>query len=183
MAATLSGKRVLLVIAPDQFRDEELLEPKKIFLNEGAEVAIAACRLGQATGMLGATVTPDLLLTDVQARNYDACVVVGGMGSPAYLWDDAQLHRILQTLQESRKVVAAICISGAALATAGVLQGRQATVYATPESLAALTEGGAHYNKEHVVRDGLVVTADGPDVAGQFARTVVEAMASVPAGV
>ena len=181
MVAKLSGKRVLLVIAPEQFRDEELLKPKEVFLSEGASVTIAACRLGEAKGMFGTTIKPDLLLSDVKYEDYDACVVVGGMGSPAHLWADSKLHTILQSLYKSNKVVAAICLSGAVLAKAGVLKGKKATVWAMPESLAALAEGGANYVKEHVVRDGLVVTADGPEAAGKFAQSVVEAIASVPA--
>ena len=83
MAAKLSGKRVLLVIAPEQFRDEELFQPQAIFKSEGAHTTIAACKLGEAKGMLGGTVQPDLLISDVKAENYDACVeVIGGMGSP-----------------------------------------------------------------------------------------------------
>lgn len=181
MAAKLSGKRVLLVIAPDQFRDEELMEPKEIFLSEGAEVVLAACKLGEAKGMLGAKATPDLLLADVKPENFDACVVVGGMGSPTYLWDDTTLHAILQSLAKNQKVVAGICLSGAVLAKAGVLKGKKATVWAMPESLAALSEGGANYQKEPVVRDGLAVTGEGPEAARKFAQTVVEALASVPA--
>jgi protease I len=181
MAAKLSGKRVLLVIAPEQFRDEELLKPKELFMKEGAEVAIAAKKLGEAKGMLGATAKPDLLLTDVKPENYDACVVVGGMGSPAHLWDDHDLHTILQTLCKNNKVVAGICLSGAVLARAGVLKGKKATVWAMPESLAAMTEGGAKYVKEPVVRDGLVVTGEGPEAAEKFAQTVMEAINTVPA--
>ena len=179
MAAKLSGKRVLLVIAPEQFRDEELLEPKKVFVSEGAEVTIAACKLGDAKGMLGATAKPDLLLKNVSPENYDACIVVGGMGSPAHLWDDKDLHLILQSMHNRNKVVAGICLSGAVLARAGVLKGKKATVWAMPESLAALKEGGASYQKEPVVRDGLVITAEGPEAAGKFAQTIVEAIASV----
>lgn len=182
MAATLSGKRILLVIAPEQFRDEELLEPQAIFTNNGAEVKIASTKLDLAKGMLGASAKPDLTLNDVKPEEYDACVVVGGMGSPAYLWNENKLHAILQHLHNNKKVVAAICLSGAVLAKAGVLKGKKATVWPVPESITALEQGGAHYRKgEHVVRDGLVVTADGPEVASKFAQEVVEAIISVPA--
>lgn len=181
MTAKLSGKRIVLVISPDQFRDEELLEPKKIFLSNGAEVVIASSKLQEATGMLGATVMPDLLLNDLKPENYDACVVVGGMGSPTYLWEDKTLHSFLQALHGRKKVVAAICLSGVVLAKAGLLKGKRATVWAMPESLAALEAGQAVYSKEHVVKDGIVVTADGPEAASRFAETITEAITGVPA--
>jgi len=181
MAAKLSGKRVLLVIAPEQFRDEELFQPQAIFKSEGAHTTIAACKLGEAKGMLGGTVQPDLLISDVKAENYDACVVIGGMGSPTYLWNDSDLHNILQSMQKQNKVVAAICLSGAVLANAGVLKGKKATVWAMPESLESLKNGGAHYVNEPVVQDGFVVTADGPEAANRFGEAVVEVLASVSA--
>lgn len=180
MAPKLLGKRILLVIAPEQFRDEELLEPKEVFKTAGADVLIAACKQGEATGMLGAKVSPDLLISEVKANDFDACAVIGGMGSLEHLWNDTQLHGILQTLQRQEKVVAAICLSGAVLAKAGVLKGKKATVYAIPESLQALKDGGAEYKNEHVVRDGLIVTADGPAVATKFAQTIVDAIQVVP---
>lgn len=175
----LFGKRVLMVICPTQFRDEELIEPRRVFVEEGAAVTIAACKLGDAKGMLGTTVKPDMLLSDAKAEDFDALVVVGGAGSPTYLWGDEELHVLLETMESDNKVVAAICLSGAVLANAGVLRGRKATVYSTPDSVKALEAGGAVYVPAPVVRDGHVVTADGPDAAREFGMTVVEAMTSI----
>jgi len=101
--------------------------------------------MGKSSGMLGATATPNILIKDARANDYDAVVVIGGMGSPEHLWDDTQLHRLLQDADKSGKIVAAICLSGAVLAKAGVLKNREATVYETPESLKELERGGAKF--------------------------------------
>ncbi len=175
---TLRGKKVLLVIAPEHFRDEELLEPRRILSERGATVAVASTRGGTAHGMLGAEVTPDLLVSDARATDYDAVVVVGGMGSPTHLWNDAALHTLLREAHAARRVVAGICLSGAVLAKAGVLRGLRATVYSTPESLRALSAGGATYMPQGVVVDGRVVTAEGPPVARAFAEKIAIALAS-----
>jgi protease I len=176
-AKRLAGKSVLMVIAPEQFRDEELLEPRKIFLGEGAAVVVASSRAGQAKGMLGATFQPDMLLSDVDPADYDAVVVVGGMGSPAHLWGNAELHSVLTGMNADEKVISAICLSGAALAKAGVLGGHEATVWPAPEAIAALEAGGARYRKEHVVADGRFITADGPEAAGSFGEAIVVELA------
>ncbi len=181
MSAKLHGKKVLMVIAPDQFRDEELLEPKKILEGEGAAVAVARTRAGLAQGMLGARISPELVLERVQASDFDGVVVVGGMGSPQHLWGDAKLHDLLRKTLESGKVVGGICLSGAVLARAGILRGKDATVYSTPESLAELSLGGAKYVEKPVVRAGNVVTASGPAAAAEFGRSLVDAMASAAA--
>lgn len=180
MASSKSGK-ILMVIAAEQFRDEELLMPKQIFQDAGYETQIAACRLQEAKGMLGAVCKPDVLLKDVQAAEYDAAVVVGGMGSVQYLWDDADLHAILQAVAKAQRPVAAICLSGAVLAKAGLLRGKKATVWPTPESLAALKAGQAEYLEQPVVHDGQVITANGPEAAAEFAQAILLSLSSKPA--
>jgi protease I len=175
----LTGMKVLIVLAPDQFRDEELLQPKEILSGHGAHVTVASTRAGEAHGMLGATVTPDTVVDKEQATDYHGIVVVGGMGSPEFLWNNASLHKLLKDCQQQGKVVAGICLSGAVLANAGVLSGKRATVWATPESVAALEKGKAQYTKDHVVADGSVVTADGPEAASQFGEAVATALQKV----
>lgn len=175
----LNGTRVLMVIAPSEFRDEELLEPKKVLESEGAQVTVASTRAGEATGMLGARVTPDVVLEGVKSADYQGIAVVGGMGSPEFLWENKQLHTLLQEFNRDQKVVAAICLSGAALAKAGVLQNRRATVYAVPESLSALEDGKATYVTEHVVQDAHCITADGPEAATEFGQRIAEQLSKV----
>ena len=49
---TLEGKKILMVIAQQDFRDEELFKPKAVFEGAGASVFVAAPRKETATGML-----------------------------------------------------------------------------------------------------------------------------------
>lgn len=175
----LAGTRVLMVIAPDQFRDEELFIPHKSLAEAGAQVKIAANKLGEAKGMLGGTAKPDLLVNDAKSQDYDAVIVVGGMGSPEHLWNDKALHAILQQVARDNKVVAAICLSGAALANAGVLTGKKATVWPMPESLQALEGGKAQYVEKPVVQDGKVITANGPEAAQEFADLIIAELSKV----
>ncbi len=175
----LQGTKVLMVIAPDQFRDEELLVPKQKFEEQGATVVVASSKLGQANGMLGATYNPEVLVKEQSSQDYDAVVVVGGMGSPQYLWNDYELLSLLKEAAQQQKIVSAICLSGAVLANAGVLRGKQATVWPMPESLKALSDGGATYVKQPVVQDGKVVTADGPEAAPAFAQAIIEELSKV----
>ncbi|GBC83359.1 Putative cysteine protease YraA [bacterium HR10] len=174
----VKGKRILMVIAPEDFRDEELFTPKQIFEAGGAEVTIASTRLGLARGMLGGSASPDLLIAEARAEDYDAIVVVGGMGSPTHLWADEALHRLLREADEKGKIIGAICLSPAVLARAGLLRGRRATVYVTDESMSELRRGGAHYQQVDVVTDGRIVTASGPHAAAEFGRAIVAQLAS-----
>jgi protease I len=179
----LAGSKILMVIAPDQFRDEELLTPKQVLSDAGAEVTVASTKMGEAKGMLGASVSPDIILADAHAKDYHAVIVVGGMGSPQYLWHDQRLHALVKEMNRDGKVVAAICLSGAALANAGVLAGKRATVWSMPESIKALKDGKAQYVEEPVVQDGKIITADGPSAAQQFAETIVAELSKVKASI
>jgi protease I len=175
----LAGTKILMVIAPEQFRDEELFVPKSVFEREGAAVTVASTRVGEAKGMLGGKEKTSHIVSAAKADDYAAVVVVGGMGSPQFLWHDAPLRALLQEAHSQSKVLAAICLSGAVLANAGVLRGRRATVWAMPESLKALSDGKAQYVEEPVVHDGRIITANGPEAAQAFAEQIVSELAKV----
>lgn len=180
---TLTGKKVLMVIAPEQFRDEELLAPRQMLEAAGATVRVASRTKMECHGMLGATVKPDLLISEARMKDFDAIVVVGGMGSPEYLWGDERLHALLAESSDAHKITAAICLSGAVLARAGVLKGHRATVYKTPESLQEFQKGGATYTGEPVTRDGHLITGENPDAAKKFGEALIEQLSTAPAAV
>ena len=175
----LANMKILMVIAPDQFRDEELLTPKKRFQEAGAVVTVAACKLGEAKGMLGCKVHPDILITDANTKDYDAVVVIGGMGSPEYLWRDTTLHALLQQMSKNGKVVAGICLSGVVLANAGILNGKRATVWPTADSKEAFQDRRVIYIDQPVVQDGNIITANGPAAAAQFADAITAELSKI----
>jgi Putative intracellular protease/amidase len=175
----LQGTKVALVIAPEQFRDEELFTPRKKLEEAGAETTIAASKLNEAQGMLGGTAKPQALIKDLKAQELDGLVVVGGMGSPQYLWNDKDLHKLIQEMANADKVVASICLSGAVLANAGVLSGKKATVWEMPESVKALEDGKATYLNQPVVQDGKVITANGPEAAADFADKIIAELSKI----
>jgi protease I len=172
-APTLQGKGILMIIAHRDFRDEEYKEPRQIFEVKGATITVASSSLEIAKGALGAQVKPDLLLKDVAMGDYDAIVFAGGPGAKEY-WDDPVAHAVAQEAIAQGKVLAAICIAPATLAKAGVLQGKKATVFSSEKG--TLKAGGANYTGASVERDGLIITANGPKAAAEFAEEIVEAL-------
>ena len=68
----LAGKSILMVIAPDRFRDEELFTPREYFLSRGAKVEVASSASGEVRGMLGRTYRPEKKLSRVNVDDYDA---------------------------------------------------------------------------------------------------------------
>ena len=175
---SLSGKSILMLVAQKGFRDEELLVPKKVFESEGAKVTLASKAPGECFGMLGARALSDLSISSAIPEKYDAVIVVGGAGSPEHLWNDPDTIHVVRQAASAGKVVAAICLSGAVLAQAGVIKGLDATVYETPESLAEMKKGGAVFKRADVVVSGKFITASGPHAADKFAQAIKNALAS-----
>lgn len=165
--------KILMVVAPKNFRDEELFETKKVLEEKGIEVEIASKGVGEAQGMLGGKTSVDRELKEVRVEDYAGVVFVGGTGASAYFDDELALSLARQA-DEKGKVVAAICIAPSILANAGVLEGKRATSFPSEEG--NLKEKGAVYTGEGVTVDGRIVTAQGPAWARGFGQKVAEAL-------
>ncbi len=169
----MDGKSVLMIIAPENFRDEELMEPKDVLENAGVEVTIASKGTSSAKGSYGAVVSVDRDLSEVNVDEYDAVVFVGGSGSSVY-FEDETAHNIARSAYEKGKVLAAICIAPSTLANAGLLEGRKATSF--PSEQENLEEKGAEYTGANVEADGRIITGSGPHAATEFGQKIVEAL-------
>ncbi|MEM5773282.1 MAG: DJ-1/PfpI family protein [Candidatus Aenigmatarchaeota archaeon] len=169
----LEGKKVLMIVAPNNFRDEELLRPKEILEKTGAEIKIASKGVAVAKGMLGSSVSVDLDLSEVEVKSYDAIIFVGGTGAQVY-FDDTTALKIAREAYEQGKVVGAICIAPSILANAGILENKKATAW--PSEAGNLKAKGASYTGELVTVDGKIITAKGPEAASQFGKVIAEAL-------
>ena len=170
----MTGKRVLMVIAPENFRDEELLHTKDELERAGVNTTIASSKTGEAKGKLGARVNVTLKLDQVNVGDYDAVIFVGGPGSEVY-FNDRQALSIAGGAFKKGKVTCAICIAPVILANAGVLKGKRATVW-NGEYIEKIESKGATYTGKPVEVDGNVITANGPAAAREFGRTIAKAI-------
>ncbi len=166
-------KTVLMIVAHQNYRDEELEKPKEIIAAAGGKVVIASSALGEARGMLGGSIKPQLLLKDASPKSYDAVVFVGGVGASQY-WNDPKALSLARQAYSDGKIVAAICIAPVTLANAGVLKGKKATVW--PSEKDKLISKGAEYTGAKVQTDGKIITADGPSSAAEFGQEIVKAL-------
>lgn len=168
----MAGRRAVIVIAPERFRDEELAEPRDALEAAGHSVTVASTRTGTATGMLGARQNVDTSIAQVRASECDLLVIAGGSGAAAHLWDSEPLRALVAAVHAAGRPVAAICMSPPVLARAGVLAGKRATTFPAERAIVELKRGGAAYVEDPVVQDGTIVTASGPEAAAAFATTL-----------
>lgn len=172
----ITGKKVLMIIAPTDFNDTEYTTTRNVLTQSGATVSVASMTTQTAMGMQGTQVTPDLTINDVNVANYDAVVFIGGAGAETY-FNNTQAHLIATTAYSQGKKIGAICIAPVILANAGVLDGKRATVF--DGTYATMLEGGgATYTGESVTVDGNIVTANGPGASSEFAQRIVAALGS-----
>jgi protease I len=164
---------VLMVIAPEQFRDEEYERPKEVLEARGARIVTASVAPGPCRGKLGMIAQADVAVFDVDPSGYDAVVFVGGGGSSVF-FDDLDAHRIAKATFEAGDILGAICIAPSTLAHAGLLEGRRATAFPSQEQ--DLEAHGAKYTGTPVEVDGTIITASGPEPATAFGEALADAM-------
>lgn len=163
-----------MVIAPEDFRDEELFEPMAELEKAGNKVTVASTKTGQIKGSHGRTAESEVLISKVLTTNYDSVVFVGGSGA-AVLQDNIDAHRIASEMNAKQKLVGAICFAPTIIAKAGLLKGKKFTC--TNDQVEVIQSTGANYQGHGVVEDGNIVTADGPQSATAFGQKLAQRLA------
>lgn len=177
-------KHALMIIAPENFRDEELFVPQKILQEAGIETTIASREAGTCYGKLGGEAEAVIGLNQIQphwiessngvnVEDFDVIIFVGGPGSSVY-FDDPAAHLIAQKAVETGKVLAAICAAPSILANAGVLENKRATVFPAPDYEAIFEKNGLQSTGEDMEVEGNIITAKDAPVAEEFGRKIVE---------
>jgi protease I len=177
----MTEKKVLIVIAPRNFRDEELTEPIHYLEKSGIAYDVISTSKGLAIGMLGGKMLIEKTIADVcddGIAEYAGILIVGGGGSTEFLWDNQKLLKIVRLFDEAGKVVSAICLSPAVLARAGVLKGKVSTVWNDDLAIEEIRKAGGTFKSEPIVTDGNIITANGPLAAAGFGEKVAKAILS-----
>ena len=138
----------------------------------GVSVTTAGLENGPVTCSRGVVLVPDTTLEKVLGDDFDMVVLPGGLPGADHLNEDPRIIALLQQMAEKQKYTAAICAAPKVLASAGLLQGRQATAY--PGVLDALTLPDTQRQDAPVVVDGKIITSRGPGTAMDFTLELIE---------
>ena len=163
------SKKVVFIIAQDGFRDEELLEPKKVLDDRRIATKVASKTRHKATGKLGLKLEPDLAMPEIKTKDFDAIIFVGGPGAADYFFD-ADVLKLAKDFSEAGKILAAICVAPLILANAGLLISK--TVTAFPAGEQDLRNRGADYTGMQVEVDGNIITAKDTSAAKEFGEKI-----------
>lgn len=141
----------------------------------GIDVVSAGLDTSPVTASRGVKLIPDTTLDEALKRDFDMVVLPGGMPGAKNLEEDQRVRDLLVKMANSEKFTAAICAAPRVLASAGLLDGRQATSY--PGFLDKMKVPGMTYRTDPVAQDGRIITSRGPGTAMDFALALIEALA------
>ena len=175
MAGKLEGKRVAFLFTEGAEQDE-VLKPLEAVKEAGADVDIVSLEKGEIEMWQhfdkGEKISADKAVSEVNADDYDALVLPGGVANPDQLRADEDAVKFVRGFFEQHKPVGAICHGPWVLAEADVLKGR--TVTSFPSIRTDLRNAGATVVDEQVVVDQGLVTSRNPDDIPAFNAKIVE---------
>jgi len=160
----------VLVIFAEGSEELEAVTIVNILRRAGVIVTLAGLKEGILRGSRGTQLLPDTPLDEAVKSDYDMVVLPGGQPGTNNLKADSRVLKFLKHMEQQGKYVAAICAAPSVLATAGLLDGKQATSF--PGALDPFPQ--VKRLPEAVVEDGKLITSRGPGTAMDFALTLVE---------
>lgn len=171
----ISGKKVA-ILATDGFEQSELLEPKRMLEEAGAETVVVAPHAGEISGWKDKnwadSVKVDETLDGCSAEDFDALMLPGGLMNPDRLRMDPRAVDFVREFASTGKPIGAICHGPWTLIEAGAVRGRKMTSW--PAIKSDLENAGAEWVDEEVVTDNGLVTSRKPDDIPAFARKLIE---------
>ena len=175
----LAAKHVL-IMATDRFEESELFGPLRILRDRGASVSLASLALKPILGTVhdapGKSITPDLMIGNVDAGDYDALLLPGGVGNPDRLRMEQDAVALVRAFADAGKPVAAICHGPWLLVEADVVRGKRVTSW--PSIRTDLRNAGGEVVDEAAVTDGNIITSRKPDDVDAFTEALAAALLS-----
>jgi len=168
----------ILIIATDGFEQSELMQPKQMLEQAGAQITIASLKMGEIKGWdqknWGESVPVDITIDQAKVGDYDALLLPGGQINPDILRMNAGVIALVKAFGEAQKPIAAICHAPWLLAEADMLKGR--TVTGWPSIRTDLANAGAEVVDRDVVIDGNLITSRKPDDIPAFVEALMAAL-------
>ncbi len=171
----MSARKRIMLLVEDDFEDAEVVEPIRAMNEAGISVIIVGS--GSNTIHKGkhgsATVDVDITASQAMVEDFDAVIIPGG-----YAPDKMRMHQgmidLVKKANDLGKIIAAVCHGPQLLITAGIVRGRRVTSW--PSIAIDLTNAGATWVNEPVVRDGNLITSRKPADLPKFDMAIVSAL-------
>src|SRR5262249_47625379 len=171
LMAELQGKRAA-VLVEQMYQEMEVWYPVYRLREAGCRVTLVGPEAGKSyPSKLGYPCKSDKAAGDVSADDFDVLVIPGGV-APDYLRPPGAVLKLVSTMAEQGKVVAAICHGPWVLCSTQALKGKKATCFFAIKD--DVINAGASYVDAEVVRDGNLITSRKPDDLPAFLNTILQ---------
>jgi protease I len=172
----------VLIVATDGFEESELFGPRQILLEKGAAVTLASLDTNPIQATVhddpGRTIKPDLTIDQVNADDFDALILPGGVRNPDKLRIHGNVIELIRRFDEQGKPIGAICHGPWLLVEADLLRGRTATSW--PSIRTDLRNAGANVVDQSSITDGNIVTSRNPDDVEAFTNALIDLIENEP---
>lgn len=165
--------KILIVIPHDRFRDEEYQIVPKVLKTAGHEVMVGSSHHTEAQGHFGMVVKPDINVSFVEPRDFEAIIFIGGRGVEEYI-QDSNIMNLARNVFYERGLLAAIGMAVEILAYAGVLTSKKVTC--DTSTIDKVQGVGAYYTGKSVEQDGEIITCSGYESSEEFAKAIIKAL-------
>jgi protease I len=180
MTEELAGLKVAFLTANEGVEEAELTAPWEAVTRAGGRPELLAPEAGEVQCFQhldrSGTAPVDHPVGDVEAADYDALVLPGGVANGDEIRMDHHAVRFVRECFDAGKPVAVICHGPWILTDAGVASGRTLTSW--PSLKTDLHNAGANWVDEEVHVDGRLVSSRKPDDLPAFCRELVHVFAS-----
>jgi protease I len=168
----LQGKRAA-VLVEQLYQEMEVWYPVYRLREAGCKVTVLGPEAGQSyPSKHGYPIKSDKAARDVSADDLDLLIIPGGY-APDHMRRCEPMVRLVSTMAEQGKVVAAICHGPWMLCSTQALKGRKATCFFAIKD--DVINAGGKYVDAEVVRDGNIITSRKPDDLPAFMQAVIGA--------
>src|SRR5213082_1673251 len=162
------------VLVEQQYQEMEVWYPIFRLREAGCKVTIVGPEAGATyPSKLGYPAKSDKSAKDVSPDDFDAMVIPGGF-APDFLRRHEAVIKLVRTLAEQGKPIAAICHGPWILCSTQALKGKRATCFFAIKD--DVINAGANYIDAEVVRDGNLVTSRKPDDLPAFMQAIFQAV-------
>ena len=180
----MTGKlnnQIVAVLVADGFEQSEMTQPRLALDLAGATTILISLKPGEVRAWSGAnwgdSFAVDRVLADVNADEFDALLLPGGVLNPDKLRMTDAAVAFVKAFGDAGKPIAAICHGPWTLINAGIAKGKRMTSW--PSLEADLRNAGADWVDQDCVVDGNLVTSRKPDDIPAFNEAMIEAFAGV----
>jgi len=178
--ASLTGKTIAFLVAPEGVEEVELTEPWKAIEKAGGTPRLVSTESGQVQAFnhldKADTFDVDETTAAATADEFDALVLPGGVANPDILRTRPDAVAFAKGFFDAGKPVAAICHAPWTLIEADVVRGRRTTSW--PSLQTDLRNAGAEWVDQEVVvcesGPNVLITSRKPDDLKAFCAEIID---------